>query len=69
MAEKILKILQDFFSSMGLINLGITIVFIFYGRHMCCDKDGDVFIYGAITLGCLIAYIILGIINIWMEEK
>lgn len=70
MVKKILKILLNLLCSMWLINFGIFQVFVFYGEHMCCGKEADGLIYGWIMAGCLIAYIILGIIyEVMLEEE
>lgn len=63
MTKKVLTILQVLICSIGLINLGMVIVFIFYGKHMCCDKISDGLIYAWIMVGCMIVDVIVGIIK------
>ena len=59
MAKKVLTALKDSFFSIGLLNCGAVLVFMFYGNYMSYEKANDELIYGIIAVGCLIAWGIL----------
>lgn len=59
MAKKVLTALKDSFFSIGLLNCGAALVFMFYGNYMSYEKANDEIIYGIIAVGCLIAWGIL----------
>ena len=59
MAKKVLTALKDILYSIGLLNCGAVLIFMFYGNYMSYEKANDELIYGIIAVGCLIAWGIL----------
>ena len=52
MAKKVLTALKDILYSIGLLNCGAVLIFMFYGNYMSCEIANDKIIYGIIF--CLI---------------
>ena len=69
MAKKVLTALKDSFFSIGLLNCGAVLIFMFYGSYMPYGKANDEIIYGIIAFGCLIAWGILEFIVALKELK
>ena len=59
MAKKVLTALKNSFFSIGLLNCGAVLVFMFYRSYMSYEKANDEIIYGIIAVSCLIAWGIL----------
>ena len=59
MAKKVLTALKDILYSIGLLNCGAVLIFMFYGSYMSCEKANDELIYGIIAVSCLITWGIL----------
>ena len=59
MVKKVLTVLKDSFFSIGLLNCGAVLIFMFYGNYISYEKANDELIYGIIAVGCLIAWGIL----------